>query len=91
VDDVFGYFQYLFTSRAESINFLGWIVARGYSCGDPFVDHFLDVCAIVGWKLMHCRFDNAPFNLGLKIIGPFEFASKICVISWKQIVFMDVV
>jgi len=80
----------LVAGGAESVDFLRRIVARGDACGDPFVDHFPYANMVVGVKVVHCRFDDFPCNLGVKIVGPVEFVCKVGVIGWKQVVFMNV-
>ncbi len=73
------------------VDFLRRIVARGDMHGDPFMDHFPYVNMVVGVKVVHCRFNNFPFNLGVEIVGPVEFVCKVSVIGQKQVVFVDVV
>ncbi len=58
--------------------------------GDPFVDHFPYANMVIGVKVVHCRFDDFPFNLGVEIIGPVEFVCEVSVIGQKQVVFADV-
>jgi len=87
---VFGCFWYSVAGGAESVDFLRRIVARGDMRGDPFMDHFPYANMIVGVKVVHCRFNDFPFNLGVEIVGPVEFVCEISVIGWKQVVFADV-
>jgi len=58
--------------------------------GDPFVDHFPYANMVIGVKVVHCRFDDFPFNSGVEIIGPVEFVCEVSVIGQKQVVFADV-
>jgi len=87
---VFGSFQYSVAGGAESVNFLRRIVARGDMHGDPFVDHFPYANMVIGLKVLHGRFDNFPFNLGVEVVGPVEFVCEVRVIGWKQVVFPEV-
>jgi len=80
----------LVAGGAELVNFLRRIVARGDTHGDPFMDHFPYVNTVIGVKVVHCRFDNFPFNLGVEIIEPVEFVCEVSVIGQKQVVFADV-
>jgi len=86
----FGCFWYSVAGGAESVDFLRRIVARGDTHGDPFMDHFPYVNTVIGVKVVHCRFDDFPFNLGVEIIGPVEFVCEVSVIGWKQVVLADV-
>jgi len=63
------------------VDFLRRIVARGDVCGDPFMDYFSYTNAVIGLKVLHCRFDDLPFNLGVKIIRPVKFVCEVFVIS----------